>query len=167
MKNKLYNRGAAVDYARRWALARNPNYSDFSGDELGGDCTNFVSQCLYAGAGVMNFQQYGWFYRSLNHRAPAWTGVGELFDFLTKNTGAGPAAEVVELSQAQPGDIVQLKLFEDDFTHSLLIVGFENNEKSPETTLLACHSADALDKRLGEYPYAEFRVLHINRILSW
>ena len=37
---------------RRWALLRNPAYLDFHG--LGGDCTTFVSQCLYAGAGVMN-----------------------------------------------------------------------------------------------------------------
>ena len=29
--------------------SRNPAYLDFHG--LGGDCTNFVSQCLYAGAG--------------------------------------------------------------------------------------------------------------------
>ena len=47
-----YDEAAAVAYARRWALLRNPAYLDFHG--LGGDCTNFVSQCLYSGAGVMN-----------------------------------------------------------------------------------------------------------------
>ena len=44
-----YDEAAAVAYARRWALLRNPAYLDFHG--MGGDCTNFVSQCLYAGAG--------------------------------------------------------------------------------------------------------------------
>lgn len=48
-----YDRARAVAYARRWALERNPAYLNFDG--LGGDCTNFVSQCLYAGCGVMNF----------------------------------------------------------------------------------------------------------------
>ena len=42
-----YNRQAAVAYAHKWAFGRNPAFFDFS--ELGGDCTNFASQCLYAG----------------------------------------------------------------------------------------------------------------------
>ncbi|MBR4879641.1 MAG: amidase domain-containing protein, partial [Clostridia bacterium] len=55
-----YNRLAAVRYARKWALSRNPMYYNF--DETGGDCTNFASQCIYAGAGVMNFGPlYGWY----------------------------------------------------------------------------------------------------------
>ena len=37
-----YDEAAAVAYARRWALLRNPAYLDFHG--LGGDCTNFVRQ---------------------------------------------------------------------------------------------------------------------------
>ena len=56
-----YDRDAAVAYARRWALSRNPLYYDF--EDIGGDCTNFASQCLFAGAGVMNFTPVtGWYY---------------------------------------------------------------------------------------------------------
>ena len=74
MKNLSYQRTAAVEYARRWAFGRNPAYYDFSG--IGGDCTNFASQCIFAGAGVMNFTPtFGWFYRSVNDRTPSWTGV--------------------------------------------------------------------------------------------
>ena len=47
-----YNREAAVSYARRWALGRNPAYMDY--ELWGGDCTNFVSQCIYAGGLAMN-----------------------------------------------------------------------------------------------------------------
>ena len=47
MKIIDYNRRAAVAYARRWAFARNPKYYNF--DKLGGDCTNFASQCIYGG----------------------------------------------------------------------------------------------------------------------
>lgn len=43
-----YNREKAVEYARRWAYDRNPQYYNF--DPIGGDCTNFVSQCLFAGS---------------------------------------------------------------------------------------------------------------------
>ena len=45
-----YNRSAAVEYAHQWAFGRNPEFYDFS--QIGGDCTNFASQCLYAGGGV-------------------------------------------------------------------------------------------------------------------
>lgn len=42
-----YNRTAARGYAYRWWDTRNPHYNDFSSS--GGDCANFVSQCLIAG----------------------------------------------------------------------------------------------------------------------
>ena len=49
----LYDREAAVEYANKWAYGRNPRFYDFS--QLGGDCTNFASQCIYAGSGIMNY----------------------------------------------------------------------------------------------------------------
>ena len=52
---KPYDRAAALRYAEQWALRRNPDFFDF--EELGGDCTNFASQCLYAGSRVMNFSE--------------------------------------------------------------------------------------------------------------
>ena len=78
-----YDRRAAVAYAHQWAYGRNPDFYDY--EEIGGDCTNFASQCLYAGTGVMNFDPvYGWFYRDPNDKAPAWTGVEYFFDFITR-----------------------------------------------------------------------------------
>ena len=57
-----YNRKAALNYALKWALGRNPNFYDYS--ELGGDCANFASQVLLAGGAVMNYQPVlGWYYR--------------------------------------------------------------------------------------------------------
>ncbi|NLG26119.1 MAG: amidase, partial [Clostridiales bacterium] len=86
-----YNRRAAVDYARTWAFKRNPRFMDFT--NLGGDCTNFASQCLYAGSGVMNYTpDTGWYYISPTRRAPAWSGVVFLGRFLTENKGRGPFA---------------------------------------------------------------------------
>lgn len=37
----MYHRNLAVQYAHRWAFARNPNYLNFNG--IGGDCTNVGS----------------------------------------------------------------------------------------------------------------------------
>jgi len=45
-KNK-FSRQAAYGYALQWWNGRNSHYNDFSGS--GGDCANFVSQCLIAG----------------------------------------------------------------------------------------------------------------------
>ena len=42
-----YNPSKAVEYAKKWAYSRNPKYYDYS--NMGGDCANFVSQCLIAG----------------------------------------------------------------------------------------------------------------------
>ena len=89
MKVVEYNREAAVAYARKWAFVRNPAYYNF--DRLGGDCTNFASQCLFAGLGVMNgTPDIGWYYRALSDRAAAWTGVEYFYRFLLANAnGSG------------------------------------------------------------------------------
>ena len=78
-----YNRSQAVLYALFWAFSRNPAYYDFS--YIGGDCTNFVSQSLYAGGEVMNFTPtFGWYFISSEDRSPSWTGVEFLYNFLVK-----------------------------------------------------------------------------------
>ncbi|MED4436004.1 amidase domain-containing protein [Bacillus atrophaeus] len=42
-----YSVSKAQAYARKWYNGRNKNYANFTGS--GGDCTNYVSQILYAG----------------------------------------------------------------------------------------------------------------------
>ena len=92
MRLQPYNRRAAVFYAHQWAYRRNPMFYDY--EEIGGDCTNFASQCVYAGAGVMNFTPtYGWYYLNANEKAPAWTGVEYFYNFMTrKEETPGPVA---------------------------------------------------------------------------
>ena len=152
---KPYHRTNAVNYARTWARSRNPAYYDFS--DLGGDCTNFISQCIYAGCCQMNFTPtFGWFYLSPNQRTPSWSGVPYLYQFLTTNDGLGPFAQVVGPEQIEPGDVVQLGDSEGDFYHSLLVTG-----KSGSNILVATHSYDALDRPLTSYSYQIARYLHI------
>ncbi len=154
-----YNRAAAVAYANEWAYRRNPEYFDFS--DLGGNCTNFASQCLYAGSGVMNYTPiYGWYYISLNNRAPAWTGVDELYRFLTTNRGAGPRGRVTGLDGIRDGDIIQLKFDEGTrFDHSPVVVDAGNN--TPSGILVAANSYDANCRPLSTYNYVDMRPIHI------
>ncbi len=158
----FYNRERAVAYARKWAFRRNPAYYNF--DLLGGDCTNFASQCLFAGLGIMNYTpDLGWFYRSLASRAAAWTGVEYFYNFLIANAtgmgvgdGAGPFAEEVNVSELQIGDFIQLGRDTGDFYHTPVVVGFNGVEP-----LLAAHTYDAFDRPLSTYRYEKLRCLHI------
>ncbi len=154
-----YDREKAVAYAQKWAYRRNPAFFDFS--DLGGDCTNFASQVLYAGSGIMNYTPlYGWFYITANNRTPSWTGVNELYRFLTTNKGPGPQARVTDLSEVDGGDIIQLRFYEGErFDHSPVVV--DPGDRTPDTILLAAHSRDADCRPLATYSYMERRCLHI------
>ncbi len=133
MTTSTYNRPEAAAYAKKWAYGRNPAYYNFN--RLGGDCTNFASQCIYAGAGIMNFTPvFGWFYKTANDRTASWTGVEYLYNFLTKNEGVGPFAKEVPLDELEIGDIVQLGRETGDFYHSPVVVGF-----SGRRILVAAH----------------------------
>lgn len=155
-----YNSQAAVNYARRWALGRNPAYYDFQG--IGGDCTNFISQCIYAGSGMMNYApDMGWFYRSMNDRSASWTGVEYLYRFLTDNRSVGPYGNVISVERAKPGDVIQLGSFDGDYYHSLLVLS-----DFPRITV-AAHSADALDRPLESYSFDRIRCIHISGVRGW
>lgn len=155
-----YDRRAAVAYAHRWAYGRNPAFYNF--DELGGDCTNFASQCLYAGAGVMNYTPtFGWYYSSVRHRAPAWTGVPYFYNFLTRSApSVGPFGEETSIRSVRPGDFAQLRLNDSGFGHNPVIVAV-GGVPSPENILLAAHSQDTDYRPLDTYPVKEVRFIHI------
>lgn len=156
MREIEYNRVAAVAYARKWALGRNPDYYDF--ENLGGDCTNFASQCIFAGSRVMNYLPVlGWYYRSLDDRAPAWSGVEYLHNFLVNNRLVGPFGSVVTQSEARVGDIVQLGN-SDGFYHCPVITAVLPR------ILVAAHSYDALDVPLSSYSFERARFIHIDGI---
>ncbi|MBE6597135.1 MAG: amidase [Ruminococcaceae bacterium] len=162
-----YLRERAVEYARRWANDRNPLFIDFTG--RGGDCTSFVSQCVFAGSGIMNYTPtFGWYYVSPSDRAPAWAGVDEFYDFLVgqpqfveENGGTGPRGfEVTNASEIEIGDVIQLANSRGEFYHTLIISGFTDND-----ILICAHSDDALDRPLSSYNYASLRILHIEGVI--
>ena len=163
--NKPYNRMRAVEYARRWALGRNPLFIDFTG--IGGNCTNFVSQCLLAGGCVMNYTpDYGWYYISAEDRAPAWSSVEYFFDFLTEtpqflsqNGGEGPFGRVVERPLVEVGDVIQYANASGDWYHTVII-----SSVTPEEIYVCAQSDDALDRPLSSYRFADLRFLHVDGI---
>ena len=155
-----YDRRAAIRYAHRWAFGRNPRFFDY--EDLGGDCTNFASQCLYAGTGIMNYTPtYGWYYIDANNKAPAWTGVQYFFNFMTRREQSpGPYGVLANMSMLLPGDFVQLRLNRDVFSHTPIIVDI-TGEPSIENILVAAHSFDSDYRPLSSYDFQELRFIHI------
>lgn len=150
----IYEREKAVEYAKKWAFGRNPRYCNF--DSLGGDCTNFASQCLYAGAPVMNYtKDTGWYYISLNNRAAAWTSAEYFKRFMLKNNSVGPVAEERNPFDLEKGDFISLISGERSY-HTLIVVGFEG-----EMPLIAAHTYNAFMRRLDSYYYDEAKGIHI------
>lgn len=155
-----YNREMAVQYAQKWAMSRNPRYLDF--ENLGGDCTNFASQCIYAGAKIMNYTPIlGWYYNSATDRTPSWTGVEYLYQFLVNNKSTGPYAVETGRNNVDIGDIVQLGNGQS-FYHSPVIVGIKDGK-----IYVAAHSFDAYMRPLDSYSYKEARFLHILGVRKW
>ncbi|MBO5212004.1 MAG: amidase domain-containing protein [Clostridia bacterium] len=156
MLEKEYLRERAVMYARKYAFMRNPLFYSFAG--IGGNCTNFVSQCVLAGSCVMNFTAvYGWYYLSTTRRSASWTGVEYFYNFMTQNTDVGPFGEEVSIENAEIGDVIQLANEAGDFYHTLII---SKIDESGEIYICA-NSNDALDRPLSEYNYFSLRVIHI------
>ena len=154
-----YNRQKAVKYAYEFAYKRNPVFTDFS--DMGGNCTNFVNQCLLAGGMTMNFNYpFGWFYKSINSRSPSFRGVEYLYNFLTRlDYTKGPFAKVIELKDTQIGDIIQFRQDQPKFTHSLIITKL--NEFDYDNPFVTTNTSDVADKPLKDYYFNECRCLGV------
>lgn len=155
LKTFTYNRTTVYAYAKEWAYKRNPEYYDFS--LLGGDCTNFCSQCIFSGAPEMNFLKiFGWYYISLNNRSPSFTGVEYLYNFLVSNKGVGPFATPCNLTEVKVGDVIQLGNATGDYYHSPIVTAIING-----TVYVSAHSQDVFNKPLLSYNAQVIRCAHI------
>ena len=150
-----YNRKLAVEYARKWALDKNPNYFHFEG--IGGDCTNFISQCLLAGGGKMNYDKYyGWFYINKDNRSPSWTSVKYFQRFLLSNKLPGFHAKIMPIDKLELGDVIQIRQNPNEFNHTVIISKITSRE-----IYVCAHSYNTLDKPLSSYKALELKGIHI------
>lgn len=165
MRKEKYDRKVTKEYAKRWAYSRNPKYYNF--DNLGGDCTNFVSQCIYQGAGIMNYtKDFGWYYNSLNDRSPSWSGVEFLSEFLINNKGVGPRGKIANMDEVDTGDVVQLSFDGINFSHTLIIVNIID-KPALDDIYIACHTYDSYNRRISTYNFEKIRFIHIENVYKW
>lgn len=122
-----YDREAAVSYADRWIGVRNGDWADFTGQ--GGNCQNFVSQCLYAG-GIPRDISGGetWSWKRSDTALPEdakntlpWINVEAFRSYTVRNRGYGLAVQRdAPYLSGEPGDIIQMG-FPERWSHTVLI----------------------------------------------
>lgn len=157
MSKGRYNREKVYEYAKKWAYSRNPHYYNY--DAIGGDCTNFVSQCIFAGCNQMNYNKNnGWYYINGNNKSPSWTGVEFLYNFLINNKGDGPLGIETTIDKLDIGDIIQLNFDGNKFSHTLVVI---QNSKNIDNTLVATHTFDTFGKKVSDYNFYNYRCIHI------
>lgn len=161
MQIKQYNREKTVNYAKKWAYSRNPAYYNY--DSIGGDCTNFISQCIYAGTVVMNYDRInGWYYNNANDKSASWTGVEFLYKFLINNKNVGPFGRKIEKEELEKGDIIQISFDGIKFSHTLLVVNKQNDK-----IFVATHTFDSYNRDFDTYSYLLARFVRIEGYRIW
>ena len=166
-----YNRQKAVDYAREWYDDRNNEFYSYS--DLSGDCTNFTSQCLYAGGIPMDsdwhsirteknifkriFQKpWNWFKNNGYYEwdiSRAWQTVSAQYEYIKENYCGGKeiiitSPDEIEAAIAnnliQAGDLLYFKAG-TALHHSVIITQVTNN-----MIYYAGHTDSYFDKPLNE-----------------
>lgn len=159
-----YNRPLASAYAKEWApYPGNPKFSSKMFAELGGDCTNFVSQAVNAGGITMNQGERNspssWFYydASVPQRSASWTSANEFtrhfstgIDALGYKRASRASAITVYYAVAMfdqvfgfldVGDVVQLTNIHDTSRRHSMIITDKGQFSGRNVLLFAQHSA--------------------------
>jgi hypothetical protein len=115
-----YDRFAAVRYAEVWWNSYNPAFKKFAVD-----CTNFVSQCLYAGgipmSGYPN-RAKGWWMKN-DSWSYSWTVAHSFRWYLSGSHSGLQAVEVQSPEKLMPGDVICYDFQGDGrFDHTTIVV---------------------------------------------
>jgi len=123
-----YDRRQAVLYAdRHWDRA-NPEFIEFEVD-----CTNYISQCLFAGHAPMNYtgkRESGWWYRGRQNGRELWSyswSVAHSLESLLRTGRTGLRGELVDTpEQLSPGDVIIYDWDGDGrYQHSVIVTAFD------------------------------------------
>ncbi|MFT8870670.1 MAG: amidase domain-containing protein [Sporolactobacillus sp.] len=102
-RRNSYDRALAVRYAELWWNARNPAFP-----RIENDCTNYVSQCLFAGGIAMwgaPVRGRGWWHQQTNWSF-SWAVANSLRWYLSRSANIIGAIERESADQLVPGDVI-------------------------------------------------------------
>ena len=160
-----YNRIAAVNYAIRYALTPNKAYKYFKSDNTnGGDCTNFLSQCLRAGGAPLDYNGLRpWWYDMRQGRASVcWAVAHSLYWYLKTNQHNNRSAikglEVNNMDELELGDLIFYENFSNVIFHGTVVTSFVEVDGKREP-LISQHTSDLLNvtyRKKYKYKKAHF-----------
>jgi hypothetical protein len=153
VKAFAYDYQAMVDYARRWANGRNPDYRAF-----GQDCTNFVSQALYAG-GWQQTNSPDWYHFRPSgspsfYFSRSWTVAHDWYFYALQDSRRTTALQYFE--QLLPADVLQADWYDDagaphpDGTLDHTMIVTQRLDANVNDIKLTYHTNDRLDRVLAE-----------------
>lgn len=139
-----YNRNDAASYARKYAESPNSAYTDY-GDQ-GGDCTNFVSQCLKAG-GISTNSKWKPYTDKWILANPFRNYLKDSIDYNYKTYTVKQARDNWSntYSLLWPGDVVQYGS-SGNAGHSQIVTSWVSRDQS---TYICQHSTIENGKRVG------------------
>jgi len=161
-----YDRAKACAYAEKWWNGANPRYESFEVD-----CTNFVSQCLFAGGAPMNYtgkRESGWWYKGKDGSRELWSFSWAVAHGLQSHLAAsrsGLRAETVDSPQRLAvGDVICYDWEGDGrFQHNTIVTGFD----AAGMPLVDAHTVNS-HRRYWDYrdsyawtPNTRYRFFHI------
>lgn len=152
-------------------------YYDFSNISGNYDCTNFVSHALLAGGATKNTSSTGdsgWFYSSLSNRSTSWSGVPNLYNFLTRSAASiGPKGSGMSYMQFpsstasrpyEAGDVIQFHNGER-WRHSGIITGYHSPDGYNLGAIVTWRSGSNgwgdSNQKAEEMPYGSKRVVRL------
>jgi len=123
----IYDRLRAVQYAERWWNDYNPRFEKFAVD-----CTNFISQCLYAGGAPMRGypdRSKGWWMQNKNW-SYSWSTSHSLRQYLLSSKVGLRGKRVAHPAELKLGDVI----FYD----------FQGNGRFDHSTIVTAKDADGM-----------------------
>lgn len=122
-----YKREKVVEYANKWWNSYNPSFRKFEVD-----CTNFVSQCLYAGGAPMTYggRANGWWYKGSGSKndnwSYSWAVAHSLMWHLSRSTKGLTATEVKSAYKLTIGDVICYDFDGDGrWQHNTIVTGID------------------------------------------
>ncbi|GKU80588.1 amidase domain-containing protein [Paenibacillus sp. L3-i20] len=133
-KNKTrgirYRRDLVAAFADRWWNEGNPSYETFEDN-----CTNYVSQCIFAGGAPMNYtgkRGSGWWYKGRTNGGEWWSYSWSVSNALSlylsaaRKTGL-QAVNVQSANELQLGDVITYDWNGDGrYQHSTIVTAFDS-----------------------------------------
>ncbi len=126
-----YDPAAAAAYAEKHWNNYNANYSNYN--SIGGDCANFVSQCLFEGGLEMTD---GWYWKSYSNRSESWSYCPSMYTYFK-----GKGYEIIinpSASDIVEGNPILYAWDGETWGHAAICVG----KNSSGVPIVAAHNND-------------------------